>query len=104
MPPFSHGRDAGRISAHELHRSEFGPWPGPRARSRTDAEGLRAGAVTGDGLHRALVADPVARAGAETPGAVPGVRQPASIEREAAAADAGGQARPQPLELGDVFI
>src|SRR6516164_1098065 len=55
-------------------------------------------------FRRALVADPVARAGAETPRAVPGVREPASVEREAAAADAGGQARPQPLELGDVFI
>jgi hypothetical protein len=50
------------------------------------------------------VADPVARSGAPGAGAVVGVRETAAIEREAAAADALGQADLEALELGDSMV
>jgi hypothetical protein len=52
----------------------------------------------------ALVADPVASARALAGGAVVGVGEAAAIEREAAAADALGQPRLEPLELGDALV
>jgi len=45
----------------------------------------------------ALVAEPEARAGTGTAGPVTGVREFAPAERQATAADAAGQSRPQPL-------
>jgi hypothetical protein len=50
------------------------------------------------------VADPVARAGTESSGAVARIRELAAVEREAAAADALGEAEPQALELGDTLV
>src|SRR3954451_9859601 len=50
------------------------------------------------------VADPVPRAGAEDGGAVAGVGEPAPVEREAAAADALGQAAPEAAELSDAVV
>ena len=50
------------------------------------------------------VADPVAGTRAGARGAVAWVRKPASIQRQAAAADAFGGARPQSLELGYALV
>ena len=50
------------------------------------------------------VADPVARAGPVARGAVVRVGQAAAVERQAAAADALGQPRPEALELGDPVV
>ncbi len=53
---------------------------------------------------RPPVADPVAWARAETGGAVAGVGELAAVEREAAAADAFGEAELEALELGDALV
>ena len=53
---------------------------------------------------RRPVADPVARAGTESGGAVAGVAGPAAVEREAAAAGALGEPELEALELGDAVV
>jgi hypothetical protein len=50
------------------------------------------------------VTDPVARPWAAAAGAIVGVREAAAVQREAAAADALGQADLQTLELGDARV
>ena len=50
------------------------------------------------------VADPVARARPEARGAVSRVREPAALERQAATADALGEAALEPFELADPLI
>src|SRR5712691_9538561 len=50
------------------------------------------------------VADPVARAGTEAGSAVAGVGELAAVERQAAAADALGQAELEPPELGNALV
>src|SRR4051794_31576246 len=57
-----------------------------------------------DRLSGRPVADPVARPRPEAGGAVAGVRQVAAVERQAAAADALGQAALQAPELGDPLV
>src|ERR671918_585076 len=51
-----------------------------------------------------LPADPVARAGPGAARAVTRVRELAAVERQAAAADALGQAELEALELGDALV
>jgi len=50
------------------------------------------------------VADPVARAGTESGGAVTGVCEPAAVEGQAAAADALGEPELEALELRDAVV
>jgi hypothetical protein len=50
------------------------------------------------------VLDPEAWAGPEAGDPVAGVREPAAVERETAAADAFGEAGPEPLELRDSLV
>ena len=50
------------------------------------------------------IAEPVARPGAEAGGAIVGIGELAAVEREAAAADALGEARLQALQLGDPLV
>src|SRR5262249_19333166 len=50
------------------------------------------------------IADPVAGAGTAARGAVAGVREPAAVEGEAAAADALPQPAAEPLELRDPLV
>ena len=54
--------------------------------------------------HRRGALDPVPRTRSTTRSGVPGVRQPAPVEREAAAADALGEAHAKALELGDARL
>src|SRR3954468_8586777 len=55
-------------------------------------------------LGRPAVPQQVARAGAVAPGAVVRVRERTAVEREAAAADALGEALLEALELGDARV
>src|SRR6185312_12635851 len=80
--------------ADRLH----GPWLPRSDPLATCAIGLSF--LRGEGA----VAEPVARPGAEAGGAVVGVRQFAAVERKAAAADALGEARLQPLQLRDPLV
>jgi hypothetical protein len=50
------------------------------------------------------VLEPVARPGPESGDPVAGVRELAAVERETPAADALGEAGPEPLELGDPLV
>jgi hypothetical protein len=84
-----------------------------RSRVRRDRRAWRAIARTRDfseasatrfSLAAEPVAEPEARARAALADAIAGVGEAAALEREAAAADALGEAEPEALELGDAIV
>ena len=106
--------DAGRAGCAGPVRDSAGnpaPYRGAGARRPQPEDGpRRGGGCRGRLASRSPpsggwpVSDPVARARSQAGGAVAGVGELAAVEREAAAADAFGQAALEALELGDARV